>query len=224
MSNIIIKGQTIYGPNIVTDGLVSYFDVANKKTLPTTTSSVWYDMRTSFSGNVFLYTYTSEYGGGISYAGSGYAALPSNNLNADFTYEFITKKTSNTTPTLLGGNFSDNLLFTINSDSISVDKWNVGNLGNFGAGSATNINQVYFITIGLLKSTNTLYCYINGQFVSTLATGAQTYQILGQQLNRKAGATAVMSGTHYVCRFYSKLLSSTEVLQNYNALKGRFGL
>lgn len=67
--------------------------------------------------------------------------------------------------------------------------------------------------------------YLNGQFINTITIGAAAKQTN----NFVIGATASGVSTFYKgnvadTKVYNRGLTADEVLQNYNALKGRFGL
>jgi hypothetical protein len=80
-------------------------------------------------------------------------------------------------------------------------------------------------------SSNNRRVYIDGLLVSTI-NGAQAsysstfYLILGagSATNWPSDPATGIRGSISNFSFYRKVLSESEILQNYNALKGRFGL
>jgi hypothetical protein len=224
MSNITIKGQTIYGVQpIVTNGLNIYLDAGNINSYPKSGTS-WYSIYyNNFISTLFNPIYSSEYGGAlVGNGGNNQALLNDINLNADFTYMWVTKKTSNTTPILVGNNFSNSCNMYFQESSIIIEKIGVGTVVDFGATTATNLNIPYMITISLNKATSTFYCYINGVLKNT-GVYSTTFQSTNQKLLRRQSPIGLI-GSLYLFMGYTKRLSDAEVLQNYNALKGRFGL
>ena len=55
--------------------------------------------------------------------------------------------------------------------------------------------------------------------VSTLQNGSTP-----RELGRRGGGTTQFDGDHVITRIYNRKLSGDEILQNHNAIKGRFGL
>ena len=70
--------------------------------------------------------------------------------------------------------------------------------------------------------------YVNGSLVGTKTTQHVTWSdgLDFTFFNRNNSGTRSLfyDGEVYFVRFYSRILSAAEVLQNYNGLKGRFGL
>jgi hypothetical protein len=69
--------------------------------------------------------------------------------------------------------------------------------------------------------------YVNNSLIGTISTGDtiddNTNEGLAIGADRDSGGR-YMDGKISIFRFYEKVLSSTEVAQNYNAIKGRYGL
>ena len=78
-------------------------------------------------------------------------------------------------------------------------------------------------------NTNTQSLYVNGVLndfqsgINYSASGANNYLFLGDD-NPGANNTGMFGGKYGEFRVYNKALSSSEVLNNYNATKGRYGL
>jgi hypothetical protein len=87
------------------------------------------------------------------------------------------------------------------------------------------INQTYSYIWSITNSdsgTRSIKHYLNGQQISVLG-GAQTADF--NFFNKNNLALGLMSNSNIsILRLYNKALSASEVLQNYNAQKGRFGL
>ena len=71
--------------------------------------------------------------------------------------------------------------------------------------------------------------YINGNLVnSDTQTGTISTNSGGMSIGAYGGFSGARgyyyNGNLAICRVYNKELTSTEVLQNYNAIKGRFGI
>lgn len=96
----------------------------------------------------------------------------------------------------------------------------------FTAAEYITINQWNHIVCVVGGGTKTVY--INGiqRYQQTGITGSmptgQTNQYVGKYGN--AGNNYPFSGSIAVSRVYNRALSSSEVSQNFNALRGRFGI
>ena len=93
-------------------------------------------------------------------------------------------------------------------------------------GSSTILNNQWYHVVGVYDGTNA-YVYLNGTLdVSAASTGPL------RSIPSDSVTVGFFTGSsaHYLigkipfARLYNKALSSTEILQNYNALKGRYGL
>lgn len=223
MSRTIIKGQTVYGvPSIVTNGLVLYLDAGNKKSYSGSGTS-WFDISgNSYTSTLAFQSYSSEYGGAIVGANNTYATIPTININTDYTYQWVVKKTSDITPVLVGNIFSNGMVIYFTTTSITIFRNTVGTVIDFGSNTATSLNIPYIITIKLIKSTNTFYCYINGVLKNSVVY-TPAFKTDSQTLMR-VGSGVGLTGNLYSFMSYNRALSDAEVLQNFTSLKGRYGL
>jgi len=228
-----------YSPKIVTDGLVFAVDAANKKSYPGS-GTTWTDLAGNNNGTLTNGpTFDSGNGGSIVFDGSDdYVEFSNTNIlntSNPFTISFwvnmITMPNSITSPIVIKTNANDFLILisarsgyvgiaigsgltwaqgrTETSSDFFINKWvNVcityngnaaGTLSNFQIFENNNNRSITSGTSGLLsQSTQTRIGYINS----------------GNTLNGKIAKFMI----------YNKALSSTEITQNYNALKSRFGL
>lgn len=217
-----------YSPKVVTKGLSIYLDAGNTKSYPKAGTG-WYSLYPdNFLCSILTPSgfFTTEYGGGITSTGNNQVTFNDTNINADFTYSFVVKKTSHTNAFLVANAFTNGMSIVLGETGLYVQKSFSTNVPttivDFGASSATLLNTVYFITVSLIKSTNTFYCYINGSLINTGVYNT-TFNAAQQKLLRYT-SNAALVGTLYLFQGYTKKLSDSEVLQNYNTLKGRFGL
>ena len=218
------------GPNIVVDGLVLSLDAANTKSYPGT-GTVWSDL--SRNGNNGTLTNGPTFN-----AGNG------GNIVFDGVNDFISilGSTSITTATLLiwvyrdgaqpnyagifysrgfqanGMSFfstTNNLSYTWNSSSSTFtfsSNLNVPNLQwSMCAVSISATNAILYVgsSSGLLSATN------NVSNSSTIVNGLRI---------ASDNFWSPFKGSVSNAMFYNRALSPTEILQNFNATKGRFGL
>jgi hypothetical protein len=229
------------GPNIVTNGLVLYLDAANRYSY-ISGSTAWNDL--SRGGNngtlVGSPTYSSVKGGSIVFNGnvsSAYVTTPSTlTLSNTLSFNFWVLSTGQTTyhQTILGKDNNSggvpHLLIRrgANSDNLI---WNYYTGVFTDNDTYTNLFTGYdnlFLNIQITVNYNTgaINVYKNGIFFGSSAPTMlypSTSAILTMG-NWLPNTGLPFNGNIAVSQIYNRVLSSTEVLQNYNALKSRFNL
>ena len=233
------------GPSIVTDGLVLALDAANTKSYPGS-GNTWYDLSGNSNTGTLTNgpTFDSGNQGSIVFDGiDDYVNGPATNSvigdnRASITlsawvkitgtgaaYLFNCKRTSSQS-TLVGltANYNASgagspgfLGALVRTYDDSVHKWYAydGNYDNDGIW-----HNVVFTATG---TTNTLY--IDGISRSTDDLGMQTVSgNTGTITVGSFGSSSWTNGNIACVKLYTRDLSADEVLQNYNATKGRFGL
>jgi hypothetical protein len=228
------------GPQIVTNGLVLYLDAGNSKSYPTT-GTTWYD-RSGNGRNGTLTngpTYNSANGGSIVFDGIDDCIIstppPFTSLTNSLSFNFWVYPTGNSTSsqTILSRDTNTG------TPHILIRRTNSLNLTwNYSNGiSAQNfsINDVFL---------DNLNKWVNLQITSNYITGLVTTYRNGILLNESTMTTPVFPNTNailYVSSFvfsgflpwtgnigvssiYDRILTSQEVLQNFNATKSRYGL
>ena len=224
-----------HSPRIVTDGLVLALDAADRNSY-VSGSTTWYDLAGSNNGTLVNGpTFDTGNGGSIVFDGSNdYVSLGNNldqngpltimswvytttvasgaraiisNCNAagnqqDYVFEI------NRTAGKVGAFWGDVLLLTSNQ-SLVINQWY--HIGFVRSGSASNWNLNIHLNGISDSSTNTS--------VNPNATNA------GTAIGRAGDYNAqYFSGRISNVTLYNRALSATEILQNFNATKTRFGL
>jgi hypothetical protein len=98
-----------------------------------------------------------------------------------------------------------------------------------------SLNTVYHVTLTNSYSTGTLNLYVNGVLFSSTATATQEYNPsltpglnIGVNLPQVDGGGAEtyshFTGKVHIAKVYNRALTASEVQQNFNALRGRYGL
>jgi len=223
-------------PNIITDGLKIHLDAGLVGSYPTT-GSKWYDV----SGNnnsgslVNRPTYTSSYSGSIVFDGlNEYVSLSSQTAifsNSSFTISLWIY------PGSLGVEDGARVVFSsigpgpnYNSKAVFI-KLEYGSVLIFGfynddlteiIGWVPNTWQNIVCTYNYTTDTSTIY--LNGVLKATGSNGPCTET--GTMTTRIANwfSQEYYLGNISLCSVYNRSLSQTEITQNYNAVKGRFGL
>ena len=234
-----MAGRIAYYGGIVTNGLVLDLDAAKKDSYPGT-GTAWNDISGNRNNGTLLNgpTFNSANGGSIVFdgaddtlLGSSTSALISNN----FTLQVTIKP-----DTITSGNFStiSDFQFSFsgrNGFYLGLDNRPAINVANtvfisIGADNTylysaqnsviTNGNNIYIISF--VATNGVLSLYVNGTLSAGLSgnnnPGSITYT--GTSYNIRN----TYKGSWYNYILYNRTLSSTEITQNYNALKGRYGL
>jgi hypothetical protein len=229
-----------YSPKIVTDGLVFAVDAANIKSYPGSGTS-WKDLSGDGNNGTLTNgpTFDSGNGGSIVFDGTNdYVQLSTTTLlrssssisawiNID---DFTTQKTSTGRVFIRrsGLNFNSLIAFynggysfetTTNSNPHEIAGRTTGNV------SSAAISAGSWFYFSLVFDSNIFYGYVNG--VQT-GSGSLTTDLLLDRIGDGSSFAdnypAYMKGKISNLKIYNRALTSSEILQNYNALKSRFGL
>ena len=199
-------------------------------------------------------TYSTSQGGGIQFdATDDYATIPDSS-SIDLTSLTISLWFNRGDILTLAAGDQQNFFLKGNTNAVGGDQkcpqvslfgptgggeygWAAGSLGG-GGGNIYPPSQVLFANqwynlVFTHVSTNTPIPYLNGvKQTNWTATGASnplvpnTWRatICGDAERSAGNRTASFNGIMSIVQLYNRALSETEVLQNWNALKGRFGL
>lgn len=223
-----------YGPKIITNGLVLYLDAANRNSYPGS-GTTWTDL----SGNSNNGTLTN---------GPTFNAANMGSIVFDGTNDYIYRSSlsnfnSSTYTILLWGKFvsvsSSGILFNLGrspSDANSEAQlyynnsrlvyWDYdGSMAfNFIQSSGTLSTNVYQY-LGFTKNSTNGTFYING-YSSGTGTAAFDANISTNDFTIGADirdSINYVNGNISQFLLYNRVLTASEVLQNYNAVKSRFG-
>jgi hypothetical protein len=210
------------GPDIVTDGLILYWDVANRKSY-NSGSSIIYDLSGNNNNGTVTnsyVTYSSTNGGIITFDGTANSRVSIANTSFDKrsgTYTVIgAARYSGATRARIITSFNNWLLGHWSSGTESYYAEGTIKL----TGSSPNDTN-WRIYAGTGDSVGDIWnFYINGNFIIGNNGGAQGPY--GIQIGGLGGENSI--GQFSFLQFYNRVLSAPEIRQNYNALKGRFGL
>jgi len=221
------------GPKIVTDSLILCVDAGNPKSYPGT-GNTWTDL-SSVGNNMTLIngpTFTTNNGGGIVTDGVDDNIFRTN--------------TSSLSTFVYATGFSINMWHQSNSSAdydmlcskVSSDNWDdgFGMFYEFGEVKAFVRDYTVAVSFGPATTNITNWCFTYASGVTRVfkdgrLVNSGTNTVLSNPFNIDASLTINNSSTNnypldatiYNFTVYNKQLSAVEVLQNYNALKGRFG-
>jgi hypothetical protein len=229
------------GANIITNGLVLSLDAANVKSY-ITGSTTWRDT----SGNNIISTLVNP--GTASFSNNTINFTPSSSFNSTASFYSITDSriSSLTTeltletwvnPSIANANLTrpvsprvtesgSPLGFSLGSNIITYEintsaGWTTGNASNSNIAAGTWVH-VMQTTSDSAKSFRT---YVNGVLVANLTFTGTPNSGGGLLIGRGFyGGIQNYNGFVSIVRYYNRVLSADEVLQNYNATKSRYNL
>ncbi len=233
-----------YGPRIVSNGLVLCLDAANKRSYPGT-GTTWTELSGNSNNGTLTNgpTFSAGNMGSISFDGTNDYIDTANSTGLNFTnttgtisFWFKTSASTANGPIMISKNMDATGGWAISMESSAIPYFETKNSGGGATAFYRYVNKVcndgiwhnvvaVFTTSTTVIVNNTASMYLDG----VLANGAQT------QLTVYGGNTAGTvqiarrsSGNYYngnisSLQIYNRGLTATEVLQNYNATKSRFG-
>ena len=222
-----------HSPRIVTNGLVLCLDAGSRKSYPGS-GTVWNELSNNMSAElVNSPTFNSQKNGFFQFVTDDYARIPnSTTLDTQTPSVEVWIKTNETSQT--GFWFEKG---TVNTQySLFQEGTNIQWRQHYGAGysnlstnTATYINTSSWYQIVGTFASGRRRLYINGNLVNSDAqTGTISTNSGGMSIGVFGGYSGARgyyyNGSLAVCRVYNKELTPAEILQNYNATKGRFNL
>ena len=240
-----------FSPKIVTNGLVLYLDAANTRSFISGSTS-WVDLSRSENNGTLINepTFNCSNGGSIVLDGvddyfiTPTGLTPTLNITSQITLDIQIKSTA-----LANASSGDGLICKGVSTDLNSGVYELGLIQSGGTnypyfrmriGSSTpiylptsipiSLNQIYNIVCTYNGSI--MRIYINGQESGSGLATSGLIQTNTQQLSIgvryvhviNAGFDSYFSGNIYSTRIYNRPLLSSEILQNYNTTKTRFGL
>jgi hypothetical protein len=230
------------GPNIVDSGSVLLLDAGNVKSYPGA-GTIWYD-RSGNNLNTTLVNGPTFSNGYFSFDGTDDQASVSTTTpsyfqgNPSFTVEGWFRRSGTIFQRSTWGFGGDAVSqgFTSwsynNTNEISIDLWGVSTYSTGQQYSLTEWKHCVWTYNGTSFTTSNVIIYVNGVAytggnLSVLRGGSGTPNINNNGIVIGKSSIAESAwGRPQVAIFnmYNRVLSASEVLQNYNATKSRFGL
>ena len=213
--------------DIVADGLVFNMDAANRASYVPDAIKSHNTINLSQTGSLQdIGMFSTDNKGVFTFDGvdTGIAFNSTSNLSTINTIGiWVKRNNTSSTEALFGGNTwaSNAAMWLAGTTSLylSISKWVKP---NFYSAGWSNTTDWFYITV--TRNGDDANLYKNGTFVDDL-TGLGS----GDTLIFSIGYNSANNGNYYngeigPAHIYNRALSATEVLHNYNALKGRFGL
>ena len=237
---------SVYGPNMVTDGLIMMLDAGNVNSYPGS-GTTWYDLVSSNYGSMSLGpTFSSANGGIIDFDGSddsvhmneGVYSASAMTIAAWINMDVVPASQTHGYPCILSKRDvgTGRSYFLAFQKSISKLYWEIKNSsGAYFIMYSTKTNWTastwYYVVTSYHASSGIAKMYIDGVEDAGTFSPAQPWSldpIPTTTSNTVVGATHAsyyeFNGKIALVSFYSDILTAAEVLQNYNAHKSRFGL
>lgn len=234
-----------HNPLVTTTGLLLYLDAANSRSYPGS-GTAWYDL--SGNGNHFtLYNGPTYSNGAITFDGVNDYAASNNNFDlssfsqitceiwvkcANTTNAMALEHTSNWNSFLGGWGLATNADGNTSATDVNHTNHNGAAGGrnySFSMGTNWNCHVNIFSIISDATGRLTYANSILQNFISpyssstaTSATGIFTSAVL--YLASRGGASSFLNGSISVVKVYGNKLTSSQVSQNFNALRGRFSV
>lgn len=206
-----------HNPSIVTSGLLFCVDAGNPRSYPGS-GTAWNNAMTLGNNTTLVNgpTYSTSNGGYFTFDGiDDYTTIniPSTTGSICFWYYY----NADTVQKLIMGN-ANSMIYC--GGGAGAGHWYNQNSDYSFAFSWSNVSQWLYMCAVYTSTTNNSF-YING----SLAYSSTTYSLT-------KGTTYNVAGNYYNpqnCRFsmiqvYDNALTDIQILQNYNAMRGRYGL
>jgi hypothetical protein len=212
---------------IVTNGLVLNLDAGFTPSYPTT-NTTWYDVSGSNNGTLMNGpTFNLGNGGSFIFDGSDdYVSLSNYTLNDSFTYGIWVMRSGSgnqgnrgivisNAATYIDVGFNDGIMFSLILSNGSQNLITYGTMvptGQWAYYSATYNQQSAILYLNGIQIASNNYSLGVGRISNDFTIGSFD------------GGSYNLNGKITIAQVYNRALSAAEVLQNYNAQKGRFGL
>lgn len=227
---------TLYSPKIVTDGLVLYLDAANRRSY-SGSGTAWIDLSNPTTSSLINGpTFDGANGGSIVFDGSNDYVNTNRDLLTETGGLFASASlawsvsawflpaptnTAGTIVTRATGGGTSSTFTTVSSGSVVTARLRGGTIRTI-----SNVTTTWHELVITWNGT-TANAYYDGSYVDTVSVGTAALQ----DTNFSIGANNVLvtpadffNGRVANVKVYNRALSATEILQNYNATRNRFGV
>jgi hypothetical protein len=214
-------------PPIVTDGLVLYLDAANTKSYPTT-GTTWNDLVGLNNGTLTNGpTFNPNNLGSIVFDGVDDTVSTLNNTlfeSEGAVSLWFSRASNNSNQRLIrrfGANVNRFYLLVNSSNILSIRGQNISRQASFSSsiGEWVNVTWQWRLSDTLQQIYINGNINYNGDFNPQVSGGDTTFG-----LAQAEGVETWFGGNVATAKVYNRILTPQEILQNYNALKSRFGL
>ena len=217
-----------HSPSLVMNGLVLCLDAANTKSYPGS-GTTWTDL--SGRGNTGTLenspSYNSSNGGSISFNGTTQRVVCGNAANLQITVGTISAwfNANNGNSSYNGIIAKQNAWGLFVADNILVT-YDWGNSAERTTGITVGNSTWNYVAMSFTETvgtpSNNAIVYLNGSPVLTTTVRHSNHTV--QVMVGEANSSQFFGGNIAQASVYNRALSAAEIQQNFNALRGRFGI
>lgn len=216
-----------YNSSIVTNGLVLCLDAGSPRSYPGSGTN-WYDASGSGSNGLMVNgpTYNSSNLGSIVFDGVDDYVDCGNATTLQLASAVTLESWCNPTSTSgLGNMIQKNQNAGYRFRIQNGDLWAYSNGNSAVASGAQCTNGNWWHCVATFGSGG-IICYVNGVQVASTGTAYTPSSVSAGnlQIGCYAPASETFNGKISIARVYNRVLSAAEVLQNFNATRGRYGV
>jgi len=214
------------GPSIVTNGLILSLDASDQNSY-VSGSTTWNDL----SGNGLnaiptgsgFPTYNTGNSGNLAFSSNPLSVGSGSILNlTNLTLSVWYKTTNTNNQILIGKSYTTSYYLNMAASINSFSFWTSGSA--LGASGITTLADGNWHNMVATMSGTTKTTYYDGIQVSTGTGNIPAVDSYNLVVGNSGNTSAPFSGSMGNVMVYNRALSASEVQQNYNALKSRFGL
>jgi len=223
--------------SVIEDNLILHLDVSNSNSFDSNTLGEWNDLTTNNNDMSILggaVTYSSDDGGSLVFDGSDYFSLTTfDNFSSDPLTISMWIKTSLTSRAILmslsrtPANYADEFIFAMRNSKLYFWDYHSGSsFGFLNEYSSSTVNSDTWKFVTFTKSGTSGKYYINDSLNNSITASMNiTYGtdnlIIGKNWRDNNRGYVGNIGAVYV---YSSALTSSQIEDNYNSTKSRYGL
>jgi hypothetical protein len=222
------------GPNIVTNGLVLSLDAANTKSYPGS-GTAWSDLSGNGNNGTLTNgpTFNSANGGSIVFDGVDDYFIRTDSTLKNYTNITATIWMSNSSANSFEPYFNYNANFAFLNAGWGVRRQSTGNIFQYWGGNGNTGIKLYRNGV-LIGTSSAAFALANAdignfwQMVTLVATGVSSWEVNNRLTiairSDFENFNNISSMRSALFSLYNRELTASEIQQNYNAQKARFGL
>jgi hypothetical protein len=218
-----------YNPGIVTNGLVLCLDAANTKSYPRTGTG-WFDLSGSNVIGTFVNgaTFNSSNQGNIVFDGTDDVINTTYVSSSVFTWSawFKTDVVSSGYRNIISIPSPNYMLMLLDTSTANLGFWTPDGLGGVNLSTPTIATNTWYNAVFVREGnsiTGGYKAYVNAVLYGNANTGTWSSSST-LSLGGRTNESQFLDGNIAQASIYNRALTITEIQQNFNALRGRFGI
>lgn len=233
-----------HSPTLVTNGLVLCLDAGNTKSYPGS-GTAWNDLSNTSNGTLANGAFfSSDNLGAINFDGTNDMVTVPNvsafSIGTTCTHECVLHWNGNNQSATACGKWGGSPWAEY---TIGIWGWD----GTQRSGSGNNIVTTFYLNnpnpvvylvyqmpaagvyfVQATHNTSEYKMWVNGQLIESKTYSPQASGSFNTNasygVGKVTGSTAYYTGRVHFCRLYNRVLTESEILQNYNSMRSRFGI